>query len=40
VTLTIGVAQKYEHESIYDTINRADQKLYKGKENGRNVIVA
>ncbi len=40
VTLTIGVAQKYEYENIYDTINRADQKLYKGKENGRDTIVA
>ena len=37
VTMSIGVAI-YEGESVEDFINRADQKLYVAKANGRNCI--
>lgn len=35
-TVSIGVAQKEDEESIYDAINRADKALYKAKAQGKN----
>lgn len=38
VTVSIGVAQYYEGESIDEFTNRADSALYKSKNNGRNRV--
>ena len=38
-TLTIGAAVHIENEPFDDTVNRADKKLYRGKNSGRNRIV-
>ncbi|MDC7221099.1 MAG: sensor domain-containing diguanylate cyclase [Spirochaetales bacterium] len=40
VTLTMGVTQYRPGESIEDTIQRADENLYKGKNAGRNRVVS
>ena len=39
ITLTFGVHQPTENENPEQTIQRADMKLYEGKQKGRNVIV-
>jgi diguanylate cyclase (GGDEF)-like protein len=39
VTCSFGVAQYIEEESKDDFINRADQAMYKAKEEGRNKVV-
>ncbi|MDY5577672.1 MAG: GGDEF domain-containing protein [Lachnospiraceae bacterium] len=38
-TITIGVAFCDKNSSMTDMIKEADGKLYKGKENGKNVVV-
>jgi diguanylate cyclase (GGDEF)-like protein/PAS domain S-box-containing protein len=38
VTISIGVAQLKEGESLINLIQRADQSLYKAKVNGRNMV--
>jgi len=40
VTMTFGVAQHQTDDSIDNTIKRADDVLYHGKENGRNRVVS
>lgn len=39
LTLTIGYAWREENQSIDEWIDEADERLYKGKENGKNQIV-
>ncbi len=39
VTLTFGIAESRAGETADITVNRADELLYQGKENGRNRIV-
>jgi diguanylate cyclase (GGDEF)-like protein len=38
ITISGGVAEYKENESIIDIVDRADKNLYKAKENGRNRI--
>ncbi|MBB1487261.1 GGDEF domain-containing protein [Oceanospirillum sediminis] len=38
VTISIGVAQCQDNESLADTLHRADQALYRAKEQGRNRV--
>lgn len=40
ITMTIGVARYESGEAISEWINRADKKLYEGKVNGKNQVVA
>lgn len=40
ITMTFGVEQRKKEEKAEEVIRRADQKLYEGKQGGRNVIVA
>lgn len=40
LTITIGVAQWRENESVESWVNRADMKLYEGKSTGKNRVVA
>lgn len=40
VTITLGVAGYYASSKIKTLIEIADKRLYKGKENGRNQVVA
>ncbi len=40
VTVTCGIAQYKEKDSLDDLILRADKALYRGKEKGRNRVVA
>ena len=40
VTLTLGVAQMRQGESVDQLISRADQALYQGKQAGRNRVVS
>jgi diguanylate cyclase (GGDEF)-like protein len=40
VHLTIGVTEHKPHTSIYDTIARADELMYRGKLTGRNRVIA
>jgi diguanylate cyclase (GGDEF)-like protein len=39
VTLTLGLASYDSNSNFEETIQRADQALYEGKENGRNRVV-
>jgi diguanylate cyclase (GGDEF)-like protein len=39
ITISGGVAEYREDDSILDIINRADNNLYKAKESGRNKII-
>lgn len=39
VTMTFGVVERIEGESIADQIRRADDKLYEGKQGGRNRVI-
>lgn len=39
VTMTVGIAQREGKEEIQETVNRADEKLYIGKEQGRDTVV-
>lgn len=40
VTLTLGVSSYHANTDITSLIKSADQKLYRGKENGRNQVVS
>ena len=40
VTVSGGVAERAEHESLEEMLKKADDNLYKAKANGRNQIVA
>ncbi len=40
LTMTFGVQQLMKNQTPEEVIHKADEKLYAGKENGRNVIVA
>ena len=40
VTLTLGVAEYKEGETIHSIINAADERLYQGKKRGKNRVVA
>ena len=40
ITLTLGIASYSTDSNFQDTIQRADQALYKGKEQGRNQVVS
>ena len=39
VTITIGLAEKEDTRSIDKWIQRADEKLYQGKNSGKNVVI-
>lgn len=39
ISMTFGVAQHYADERLEDTIERADELLYYGKQHGRNQVV-
>lgn len=38
LTISLGAAEKWQDETIKETINRADQKLYIAKNGGRNRV--
>lgn len=40
ISITIGVSQINADETLDNCINRADQNLYTGKNNGRNKVIA
>lgn len=40
ITITLGVSSYHANSNIDALIKSADQKLYRGKENGRNQVVA
>ena len=40
ITVSGGVAERAEHESVEEMLKKADDNLYKAKANGRNQIVA
>ena len=40
VTITIGVAERIESENIDKWIQRADDKLYEGKNSGKDKVLA
>jgi diguanylate cyclase (GGDEF)-like protein len=40
VSVTIGLSQIHPEEKLDDCINRADNNLYLGKEDGRNKVIA
>lgn len=39
VTMTFGLTQHEESDSIDDSLNRADEALYQGKKAGRNLVM-
>lgn len=39
VTITIGVAERKQPESMDEIVSRADENLYCGKQNGRNQMI-
>jgi len=39
VTITIGIVGKEQSESMDEMVSHADERLYRGKQNGRNQIV-
>ncbi|MEQ3458578.1 GGDEF domain-containing protein [Enterococcus cecorum] len=39
VTLSQGIAHKQRNENLFKTLNRADQALYRAKEQGRNQTI-
>jgi diguanylate cyclase (GGDEF)-like protein len=39
VTMTFGLTQHKENDSIDDSLNRADEALYQGKKAGRNLVM-
>jgi diguanylate cyclase (GGDEF)-like protein len=39
VSVTIGVSQIHPEEKLDDCINRADNNLYLGKNDGRNKVI-
>ena len=39
VTLTIGLAYRKQEQNVDDWINEADEKLYYGKNHGKNMVV-
>lgn len=39
ITITVGIEEYYHIAGIEGTISKADKKLYKGKEEGRNRVV-
>lgn len=39
VTITVGVSVRKKNQSVEDWIQDADQKLYRGKNSGKNVVV-
>ena len=39
VTISMGIAQFNEVHDLHDFINKADQALYRAKENGRNQVI-
>ncbi|PKM94358.1 MAG: hypothetical protein CVU84_09800 [Firmicutes bacterium HGW-Firmicutes-1] len=40
ITMTFGICEFYENMSFSDLINIADQRLYKGKNQGKNCVVS
>ncbi|WP_158235597.1 GGDEF domain-containing protein [Acidovorax sp. 56] len=40
VTVTIGVATVQADEGLLDAVHRADEALYRGKQQGRNQVVS
>jgi diguanylate cyclase (GGDEF)-like protein len=40
VTMSAGIAEHVAGESLTDTINRADEEVYRAKAQGRNVVAA
>ena len=39
VSITAGVADSKEAESFDDAINKADERLYYGKQHGKNRVI-
>jgi len=40
ITLSVGVAELFEHEDANSLISRADEALYAAKQAGRNTVIA
>ena len=40
ISMTFGVTAAHPEESFDETIRRADDLLYEGKQNGRNRIIS
>lgn len=39
ITISLGVSKYNDNDSLDDLVNRADKRLYKAKENGKNKVV-
>ena len=39
ITMTLGVTQYRENDSVDTIVERADRSMYKGKKNGKNQVV-